>query len=462
MALKVGGTEVVTNARALSNIASIDATTAAAIGAGGVGGGGTIELTASENLSAGDPLIVNTSGQTAKIATTVGSFSHRTPQDIGGIPIYGGVAAEEGPTTGSHEDKRWIATMYQNSSNNYAQLRAYTTSSLSNATLTSRYNQYMASASTRANDICWNQDKKEFGYCYAENNQGMVFGVIRFNSSNSSAYNASVSINSEQTVGNYSEGSVFWDSQYERYVIFYGRVNKLQYATVSSDGAGNLTAHTVNDNNISNDEIRYFRAVSNGAGVIGMNAANTSGTQNQYLYSFAFTGANTIALQSSALLNTSIVARGGAGIAYDSNNDKFLVSYYNGTTGKINGATIATSSPYGITLGSEVTINTNNNQANSNSVVWDKLSGFSAFYNSGSQIGHRPVTLSGNNPTMGSETLSNAASYFTAEKAFDAATTNTSLFGILGVQNNSTQVSPADYATSTNFTDDNFIGFAAS
>jgi len=426
------------------------------------GGGGTIELTASENLSAGDPVIVNTSGQTAKIATTVGSFTIRSPQDVGSAPVYGGVAAEEGPTTGSHQDSRWIATLFIRAENSYPQLRAFQTSSLTNSTLTSRYNSYVASSSSRAADICWNQDKKEFGYCWAQNNSGMKFAVVRFNSSNSTAYQTTVTINSEQTVGDYSEGSVLWDSQYERYVIFYGRNNKLQYATVSSDGAGNITAHTTNDTNTTGDELRYFRAVSNGAGVIGMNAANSSGTQNQYLYSFAFTGANTIGIQGNAILNSSIVAVGGAGIAYDPDNAKFLASYYDGTTGKVNGATIATSSPYGVTLGSAVTINTNNNQATSNSVVWDKLSGFSAFYNSGSSIGHRPVTLSGNNPTMGSETLSSSASYWTAEKAFDSAATNSSLFGILGIQNNSTQVYPAEYATSTNLTDDNFIGFAKS
>jgi len=39
MAIQVSGTEVISNARALTNVASIDATTAAAISAGGVGGG---------------------------------------------------------------------------------------------------------------------------------------------------------------------------------------------------------------------------------------------------------------------------------------------------------------------------------------------------------------------------------------------------------------------------------------
>ena len=40
MAIQVSGTEVISNARALNNIASVDATTAASISAAGVGGGG--------------------------------------------------------------------------------------------------------------------------------------------------------------------------------------------------------------------------------------------------------------------------------------------------------------------------------------------------------------------------------------------------------------------------------------
>ena len=40
MAIQVNGTEVISNSRALNNIASVDATTVAALGAAGVGGGG--------------------------------------------------------------------------------------------------------------------------------------------------------------------------------------------------------------------------------------------------------------------------------------------------------------------------------------------------------------------------------------------------------------------------------------
>ena len=66
--LQVNGTDVITNARALSNITSIDATTAAAIGAGGVGGGGTVDFTASGSLSNGDLVKLNLNGTVSVLA----------------------------------------------------------------------------------------------------------------------------------------------------------------------------------------------------------------------------------------------------------------------------------------------------------------------------------------------------------------------------------------------------------
>lgn len=72
-AIQMGGTEVLNSSRQLSNIASIDATTATAIGAAGIGGGGSIELTASENIAAGDVVVLNSSGQSSKVGYSADS-----------------------------------------------------------------------------------------------------------------------------------------------------------------------------------------------------------------------------------------------------------------------------------------------------------------------------------------------------------------------------------------------------
>lgn len=71
-ALRMGGTQVLSSGRALTNIASIDATTATAIGNAGVGGGGTIDLTADGSISAGDPVGITNAGK-VKTVTAVES-----------------------------------------------------------------------------------------------------------------------------------------------------------------------------------------------------------------------------------------------------------------------------------------------------------------------------------------------------------------------------------------------------
>jgi len=67
MAYKVGGTEVISNARALNNITAIDSATATAIGNAGVGGG-SITATASGAISAGDPVVLNTNGTVSAVS----------------------------------------------------------------------------------------------------------------------------------------------------------------------------------------------------------------------------------------------------------------------------------------------------------------------------------------------------------------------------------------------------------
>lgn len=87
MALKVGGTEVITNARQLSNIASVDATTVAALGTAGVGGANTFDATASGAIANGDPIILNANGTVSKPAVTQ---SVNDPATLGytNAPLY--------------------------------------------------------------------------------------------------------------------------------------------------------------------------------------------------------------------------------------------------------------------------------------------------------------------------------------------------------------------------------------
>ena len=59
MAIKVGGTTVIDDSRQLSNIASVDATTVAALGVAGVGGGSELEFTAGGTIAEGDTVSID-------------------------------------------------------------------------------------------------------------------------------------------------------------------------------------------------------------------------------------------------------------------------------------------------------------------------------------------------------------------------------------------------------------------
>ena len=77
-AIQAGGTNVITASRQLANIASVDATTVAALSAAGVGGGGGIELTAAENVVEGDTLAMDFSTGKVKKVTRVGGLGSST------------------------------------------------------------------------------------------------------------------------------------------------------------------------------------------------------------------------------------------------------------------------------------------------------------------------------------------------------------------------------------------------
>ena len=81
MAIQVNGTQVIGNSRELTNIASVDATTAAAIGAAGVGGGGTIDLVADGSITAGDVIGLTSAGKAKTVTAMAGSKISATTND---------------------------------------------------------------------------------------------------------------------------------------------------------------------------------------------------------------------------------------------------------------------------------------------------------------------------------------------------------------------------------------------
>jgi hypothetical protein len=85
MAIKVGGTTVIDDSRALNNITSVDATTVAALGTAGVGGGGgSLDAIASGTISTGDTLMINTDGTVSSVGISGTSFSYGSRSEFYG------------------------------------------------------------------------------------------------------------------------------------------------------------------------------------------------------------------------------------------------------------------------------------------------------------------------------------------------------------------------------------------
>ena len=81
MAIQVSGTEVISNSRALNNIASVDATTAAAITAAGVGGGASWSLAQTSTIASKSGTGVIGSFNLSN------AFSYTMPSGIKGLAV---------------------------------------------------------------------------------------------------------------------------------------------------------------------------------------------------------------------------------------------------------------------------------------------------------------------------------------------------------------------------------------
>ena len=86
MAIKISGTTVINDSRELNNITSVDATTVAALGAAGVGGGGTFEFTTGANTTAGDLVVLNTNGTVSPVTVTA-SFGGVSETQLQGTAV---------------------------------------------------------------------------------------------------------------------------------------------------------------------------------------------------------------------------------------------------------------------------------------------------------------------------------------------------------------------------------------
>lgn len=110
MALQVSNYTVVDNNRQLTNITGIDATTAAAIGAGGVGGGGEQTFTAASAVSLGDVVGLNGDGKIQPVEPLNTAGSEEDVSGMSGLTIGSSYTPDYGEIVMNHDGTRllWV------------------------------------------------------------------------------------------------------------------------------------------------------------------------------------------------------------------------------------------------------------------------------------------------------------------------------------------------------------------
>jgi len=234
MAIKVSGTTVIDDSRQLSNIASVDATTVAALGSAGVGGGGgVVSLQASGgNISQGDIVALNTDGTITAIDVA------------GGDDILKSVVNPSAPVDVTTPYVTHILDTHYDSANsrivclirNPSGYAAAMVGVISNGAVTSWTTPVILRSSDTTDT---SHDSANLVY-----NSSSGYYLACFNRSNGWVWHAAFSVNSSNVITAHNEGEVGnfywpdlaatrcnWDSSYNRFIGggFSGNNNAFQF-----------------------------------------------------------------------------------------------------------------------------------------------------------------------------------------------------------------------------------------
>ena len=282
--LQVNGTDVITNARQLSNIASVDATTAAAITTAGVGSANTFEATASGALANGDPVIINANGTVSKPALTISAndpatfgYSSNSNQGptINGTGQTAGLSAAYNSNSGTTGAGAFLVTFRDASASDALKGNMMTVRTDGELNVEGEFSIGQTVEGARATDVCFNEPLNVF------------FCAYRKKASNTSQVIA-LTPNGARTV---NQGSAY---------------------TIKTDTHAPRIA-TDNNNDPYNFVVTFLETSNNAlmAKPFQYNASNG-----------VITVGSEVTIESSSCL-------GGHHIVYDSTNDKFIVTYAN-------------------------------------------------------------------------------------------------------------------------------------
>jgi hypothetical protein len=272
MAIKVGGTTVIDDSRALTNIASVDATTVAALGTAGVGGGGgVVSMQASGgNISTGDFVSLNTDGTITAIDVAGGDnvvkISLNPNAQINSSDWHFLMDAQY-----DSANSRLICLVYSKP-NNYA---AITIGTVSNGKVTA----WTSNTELHSNDPA-TYDHKNGNLVYNSTNNFWLATFTRY-SPGEWLHHAAFTVNSSNVVtklsdveiGNYywttsKNARSNWDSSLNRFISgswsegnLAAKFKNFNYSTASSSPQSNVNEVTIND-------LRRYGSTNGPAGVI--------------------------------------------------------------------------------------------------------------------------------------------------------------------------------------------------
>jgi len=334
MAIKVGGTTVIDDSRALTNIASVDATTVAALGTAGVGGGGgVVSMQASGgNITAGDIVSLNSDGTVTSVSVA------------GGVDTIKGVANPNAPVDVTTPYVTHILDTYYDSANSriiclifnpsgYASVMVGTISSgLVTAWTTPVFlsTSFTTDTTTNNANIVYNSTGGYFLACFAKSNSYIWHAAFSVNSSNV------VTAHNEGEVGNwYWPGlrtcKASWDSTLNRFISGGLSTNNnsvkfraFTWNTNSSNFFTNLGGDT------ETPGTNQYAGVEPGEPGLLMSAYTYNGTNDLRLKAFWLTNNSPTLTTSSQSSNINTVGdslQTHPKIAYNEDDDEYVVVY---------------------------------------------------------------------------------------------------------------------------------------
>jgi hypothetical protein len=321
MAIKVGGTTVIDDNRALSNIASVDAATVTSLSAAGIGGGGSIELTASGALTAGQPIILNASGQAEAVSTAIGTIALGTVSQRSS----NGQGSQFGVIGFQPDREAWL-NVYTNSQTAYligssnAQNPDGTLGGLSTGTLQTGTHEIVAMAIHPTHNV--------FGVTSIVNGSNIGIYSVYLNASLSPQVPAYLEISN---LGNWTAQTCCYDASLGKFVVVAARGNDMHAFLVNMSASSSFTLDaSINlSSTIGDADLRAITMATDGSGQFCVLGADQAGSSSLAAVTFSISG-TTITPGSKTTLSTAVMGNdyGRSSIVYNQNESKFVCAFW--------------------------------------------------------------------------------------------------------------------------------------